>query len=135
MCPSCLAEYIDSGYGQTYLEPWAGNRVDGRVQEVPASFSMAKYHVNQSVWGRATIPEHSSETTVDYVALDGSGCFPKEMAPNDQDIQFDKNGSLELEEHFRSEFCADGTGTECDSTSVPTRRSQGRGLSIGTGRL
>lgn len=117
ICPSFLAEYIDSGYGQNYLEPWAGNRVSGRVQKVPASFGMAKYHlknsVTQSTWGPVTIPAHSSETSVDYIALDERGCFPIDVAPNDQDMQYDKNGTLELEVHFRSEFCKDPTGANC----------------------
>jgi hypothetical protein len=114
LCASFLAEYIDSGYGQTYLEP---SPSEGRVQKVPAAFSYAKYrltsNVKQRSWGPVSVPERTADISVDYIALDETGCFPADVTPNDEDLQYDKNGKLELEIRFRSQFCRDSTGANC----------------------
>jgi hypothetical protein len=114
LCAKVLAEYLDSGYGQTYLEPSGSSR----TQEVPASYSYASYRVSSNVKeyvvGDVRVPERTvNASTSGYFALDQNGCVPANLALKGEDMRYDPNGKLEIELRFRSEFCLDTTENNC----------------------
>jgi hypothetical protein len=114
LCAKVLAEYLDSGYGQTYLEPSGSSR----TQEVPASYSYASYRVSSDVKeyivGDVRVPERTlNASTSGYFALDQNGCVPASLALKGEDMRYDPSGKLEIELRFRSEFCRDTTGNNC----------------------
>jgi len=120
LCVSLLAEYLDSKYGQSHLEPEPS--ATSRVQKVPAAFAYARYRIESNVKAHTIggpVPWQIPERTVNasstgHFALDQDGCVPDNLLSiAREDVQFDTSGKLEIELRVRSEFCHDPGDTLC----------------------
>lgn len=85
LCVSLLAEYLDSRYGQSHLEPEPA--ATSRVQKVPAAFAYARYRIESNVKAHTIggpVPWQIPERTVNagstgHFALDQDGCVPDSL--------------------------------------------------------